>query len=70
MQPLNPGLVNQNFKESSPAADANNAFDQATDLGGDIHGENRGILFESLSMLQRVPHRAHSTWSKRLLEFP
>jgi hypothetical protein len=39
MQPLNPGLVNQNFADSSPAADVIDAFDDATDLGGDIRRE-------------------------------
>jgi len=49
MQPLNPGLVNQNFAVgdaalrrpvgSSPAADMIDAFDDATDLGRDVRGE-------------------------------
>ena len=39
MQPLNSGLVNQNFADSSPAADVIDALDQSTDLRGDIRRE-------------------------------
>jgi hypothetical protein len=36
MQPLNPGLVNQNFNESSPAADVIDALYQPPDFRGEI----------------------------------
>jgi hypothetical protein len=39
MQPLNRGLVNQNFADSSPAADVIDALHQPPDFRGDIRWE-------------------------------
>jgi hypothetical protein len=64
MQPLNPGLVNQNFEDSSPAADAIDAFDQATDFGDDIRWEIAPFSSNScqrykefpIQFIRRCPH--------------
>ena len=55
MQPLKRGLVNQNFGDSSPAADVIDAFDQATDLGGDIHGEIAAFSLNSCQRYKEFP---------------
>jgi hypothetical protein len=55
MQPLNPGLVNQNFEDSSPAADAVDTFDQPTDLDGDIDGEIAAFSLNSCQRYKEFP---------------
>ncbi len=55
MQPLNPGLVKQNFADSSPAADAIDAFDQATDLGIDITWKIGALSSNSCQRYKEFP---------------
>ena len=50
MQPLKRGLVNQNFGDSSPAADVIDALYQTADLRGEIWWE---IVAFSLNSCQR-----------------
>jgi hypothetical protein len=53
MQPLNPGLVNQNFADSSPAADVIDAFHQAPDLGIDAAWKIAAFSLKLFSTLQK-----------------
>jgi hypothetical protein len=59
MQPLNPGLVNQNFADSSPAADVIDAFHQAPDLGIDLAWK---IAAFSLNYFQRYKSSPYSSF--------
>ena len=55
MQPLNPGLVNQNFADSSPAADAIDALYQTADLRGEIWWKRVAFSLNSCQCYKEFP---------------
>jgi len=56
--------------DSSPAADAIDAFHQAPDLGIDLTWKIAAFSMNYFQRYKEFPHTAHSMWSKRRLEFP
>jgi hypothetical protein len=55
MQPLNSGAVNQNFADSSPAADVIDAFHQAPDLGIDLTWKIAAFSLNSCQRYKEFP---------------